>query len=186
VPDLFQTENTVRHTTKPLAFSTRDWFPIASLSRWGWGTEPERGDGDKKKKKKKQANYDAWSVKLSCTVLNKMKPTYWTGFVYIEVFCPRQFTLSWSWRNQWRALFVVFSGVAKFNSVKLFRLKIKEKTSRYWWWMRIHWISSNVQLTRGGLRYWGFRGGVTTPRRKRSASYEISRRSGVSWLSERL
>lgn len=31
--DLFETENTVAFGVDSFAFSTRDWFPIASLSR---------------------------------------------------------------------------------------------------------------------------------------------------------
>ena len=31
--DSFETENTVTDATERVAFSTRDWFPIASLSR---------------------------------------------------------------------------------------------------------------------------------------------------------
>jgi hypothetical protein len=72
-----------------------------------WGGEVNPKMGTQTKKEKKQGNYDAWSVKLSCTVLNKMKPTYWTGFVYIEVCCSCHSTLSCCEINRWRALLSV-------------------------------------------------------------------------------
>jgi hypothetical protein len=55
--------------------------------------------------------------------------------------------------------------------------------SRYGGWLRIHWISSRRQRTRGGLPDWGLGGLLTTPHRKRLLYYEtFHKASGLGWF----
>jgi hypothetical protein len=47
------------------------------------------------------------------------------------------------------------------------RLRMEEKASRYGGQLRIYWISSRGQPTRGGPPAWGLGRGLTTPHRKK-------------------
>jgi hypothetical protein len=47
------------------------------------------------------------------------------------------------------------------------RLRMEETPSSFGGWLRIYWISSRGQPTRGGLPAWELGVGLTTPHRKK-------------------
>jgi hypothetical protein len=61
------------------------------------------------------------------------------------------------------------------------RLRMEEKASRYGGQLRIYWISSRGQPTRGGPPAWGLGGGVTTPHRKKKKHVTKCHRGPRNW-----
>jgi hypothetical protein len=89
-------------------------------------------------------------------------------FVPIHATCPAHLILlnldhsNYTWRVQ-----VMLGGSLFTTAWRALRLQMEETPSRYGGQLRMYWIRSREQPTRGGPPAWGFGVGPTTPHRKK-------------------